>query len=158
MGIMSRPLQKTPQIFKKNKVFHDFSIKGIFCIFTSLYPRFRLSRAWQTIDLEEIYRLVSKILNFMACGSVLGRFFVFCKSFVASASKIYRISIELRTKFYRNSIEILTKLYRNSIEILSKFYRNSIEILSPGLELPRRESRNEINFDGFTLDFFMGSS
>ena len=44
----------------------------VFCIFTSLYGRFRLSHALQTIDLEEIYRLVSKILHFMACGSVLG--------------------------------------------------------------------------------------
>ena len=36
--------------------------------------RFRLSHALQTVDLEEIYRLVSKILAFMACGSVLNRF------------------------------------------------------------------------------------
>ena len=47
------------------------------------------SHALQTIDLEEVYRLVSKILNFMACGSVLGRFSVSCKNFVASASKFY---------------------------------------------------------------------
>ena len=83
-----------------------------FCLSTLLYGRFRLSHASQTIDLEEIYRLVSKTLNFMPCGSVLGRFCVQCKNFVASASK-----------FYRNSIEILSKFYRNSIEILSKFYR-----------------------------------
>ncbi len=36
--------------------------------------RFRLSHALQTVDLEDIYRLVSKILAFMACGSVLNRF------------------------------------------------------------------------------------
>ena len=48
----------------------------IFCLFTPLYWRFRLSRALQTIDIEEIYRSVSKILHFMACGSVLGRFSV----------------------------------------------------------------------------------
>ena len=70
-----------------------------FCLFTSLYGRFRFSRALQTIDLEEIYRLVSKILNFMACGSVLGRFCVSCKNFIASASKIYRKSKEILSKF-----------------------------------------------------------
>ena len=45
----------------------------VFYIFTSLYWRFRLSRALQTIDLQEIYRLVTKIRNFIACGSVLSR-------------------------------------------------------------------------------------
>ena len=49
----------------------------VFCIFTSLFRRFRLSRVSQTIDLEEIYRLVSKILNFAPYGSVLSRFCVF---------------------------------------------------------------------------------
>ena len=49
-----------------------------FCIFSSLYRRFRLSRVSQTIDLEEIYRLVSKILNFTSCDSVFGRFCVLC--------------------------------------------------------------------------------
>ena len=61
----------------------------VFCLFTSLYGRFRLSRASQTIDIEKIYRLVSKILNFMPCGTVLGRFCVQCENFVGSASKIY---------------------------------------------------------------------
>ena len=56
----------------------------VFCFFTPLYWRFRLSHALQTVDLEEIYRLVSKILHFMACCSVLGRFYVSCKNFVAS--------------------------------------------------------------------------
>ena len=55
----------------------------VFCLFTPLYRRFRLSRALQTIDLEEIYRLVSKILNFMACGSVLSRF---CVSYTISTA------------------------------------------------------------------------
>ena len=71
----------------------------VFCLFTSLRGRFRLSPVSQTIDLEEIYRLVSKILNFMACGSVLGRFFVSCKSFVGSASKFDRDPIEILSKF-----------------------------------------------------------
>ena len=59
----------------------------VFCLFTTLYACFRLSHALQTVDLEEIYRLVSKILNFMASGWVLGRFCVSCKNFAGSASK-----------------------------------------------------------------------
>ena len=46
----------------------------VFGPFTPFYHRFRLSSMFQTIDIEEIYRLVSKILNFMAYGSVLSRF------------------------------------------------------------------------------------
>ena len=88
----------------------------VFCLFTPLYGRFRLSRASQTIDIEKIYRLVSKILNFMPCGSVLGRFCVQCKNFVASASKFYRNSIEFLSKFYRNSNEILLKFYRSPMQ------------------------------------------
>ena len=49
----------------------------VFCLFTCLYRRFRLSRVSQSIDLDEIYRLVSKILNFTPCGSVFARFCVF---------------------------------------------------------------------------------
>ena len=122
--------------------FQDFSIRAlklaanrgktgryVFCLFTPLYGHFRLSHALQTVDLEEIYRLVSKILNFMACGSVLGRFSVSCTNFVGSASKIYRNSIEILSKFYRNSIEILSKFYRNSIEHLSNSNRNSTDLL-----------------------------
>ena len=101
----------------------------VFCFFTPLYWHFRLSHELQTIDLEEIYRLVSKILNFMACGSVLGRFSVSCKNFVASASKIYWKINEILSKFYRNSIEILSNFYRSSIENLSKSYRISNEFL-----------------------------
>ena len=54
----------------------------VFCLFTPLYRRFRLSRVSQSIDLDEIYRLVSKILNFTPCGSVFGRFWVLCASLV----------------------------------------------------------------------------
>ena len=88
--------------------FYDFSIRAFtlganhekqvftfFCLFTPLYGRFMLCRASQTIDIEKIYRLVSKILNFMAYGSVLDRFCVQCKNFVAWASKIYRNFIEI---------------------------------------------------------------
>ena len=46
----------------------------VFCLFTPLYRRFRLSRVLHAQDLDEIYRLVSKILNFMPCGSVFDRF------------------------------------------------------------------------------------
>ena len=35
----------------------------VFCFFTPLFRHFRLSRVFQTIDLEEIYRLVSKSFN-----------------------------------------------------------------------------------------------
>ena len=48
----------------------------VFCLFTPLYRRFRLSRVSHAQDLYEIYRLVSKILNFTPCGSVFGRFYV----------------------------------------------------------------------------------
>ena len=46
----------------------------VFCIFTPLYRRFRLSRAILTIQLIFLYRLVSKILNLTSYGSVLTRF------------------------------------------------------------------------------------
>ena len=48
----------------------------VFCLFTPLYRRFRLSRVWHAQDLDEIYRLVSKILNFTPCGLVFDRFCV----------------------------------------------------------------------------------
>ena len=122
-GLCADLCEKRPEYVKVMK-FHSFSFMGcskllqivektmlyVFCLSTPLDRRFMLCRASQTIDIEKIYRLVSKILNFMACGSVLGHFCVQCKNFVGSASKIYR-----------NSIEILSKLYRNYIEILSKF-------------------------------------
>ena len=49
-----------------------------FCLFTPLYRCFRLSRVLHAQDLDEIYRLVSKILNFTPCGSVFDRFCVLC--------------------------------------------------------------------------------
>ena len=77
-------------IFVDFRRFHDFFCGGaqicwksrkttfyVFCLFTPLDRRFRLSRASQTVDLDEIYRMVSKILDFMASGSVLSRFCVF---------------------------------------------------------------------------------
>ena len=90
----------------------------VFCLFTPLYWRFRLSHALQVIDLEEIQRLVPKIVNFMPCGSVS-----------EILMTIYGNSNEFLSKFFWNSKEILLKCYRNSIEILLKFYWNSIEIL-----------------------------
>ena len=61
----------------------------VFCLFTPLYRRFRLSRVSQSIDLDEIYRLVSKILNFTPCGSVFERTCILWKNIVESPSKIY---------------------------------------------------------------------
>ena len=60
----------------------------VFCLFTPLYRRFRLSRVSQSIDLDEIYRLVSKILNFTPCGSVFDRFCVEALKMVENLMKI----------------------------------------------------------------------
>ena len=51
---------------------HRFAKNQVLCFLglTSLYRRFKLSHASQKIDLEEIYRLLSKNHNFMPCGSV----------------------------------------------------------------------------------------
>ena len=57
---------------------HEKTMFLVFCLFTPLYRRFRLSRVWHAQEHEEIYRLVSKILNFMAYGSVFERFCVSC--------------------------------------------------------------------------------
>ena len=59
----------------------------VFCLFTPLYRRFRLSRVSQRIDLDEIYRLVSKILNFTPCGSVFDRFCVEALKMAENAEK-----------------------------------------------------------------------
>ena len=59
----------------------------VFCLFTPLFRRFRLSRVSQSIDLDEIYRLVSKILNFTPCGSVFDRFCVEAFKLVESLEK-----------------------------------------------------------------------
>ena len=64
----------------------------VFGLFTPLYRRFRPSRVLQTIELEKIYRFVSKIIDFMPYGSVLSRFCV-----------LYRFSIHL-FKIYVKSI------------------------------------------------------
>ena len=55
---------------------HEKTMFYVFCLFTPLYRRFRLSRVWHAQEHEEIYRLVSKILNFIPCGSVFDRFCV----------------------------------------------------------------------------------
>ena len=106
----------------------------VFCLFTPLYRRFRLSRAYQSIDLDEIYRLVSKILNFMPCGSVFDRFCVEKRSKWLKISwksmKIYWKSVENLMKIYRTSNENLMKIYWTSIGNLLKIYRIFIEYLS----------------------------
>ena len=48
----------------------------VFCLLTPLYRRFRLSRVSHAQECEDIYRLVSKILNFTPFGSVFDRFCV----------------------------------------------------------------------------------
>ena len=81
----------------------------VFWLFTPLYRRFRLSRVCQTIDLEEIYGLVSTILNFTPCGSVFGRFSV--------PHNRHRESIENLWNVYRTSIEHLSNIYRTSMDL-----------------------------------------
>ena len=100
----------------------------VFCLFTPLYGRFRLSRASQTIDIEKIYRLVSKILNFMPYGSVLSRFCVQCKNFVASASKIYRNSNEILSKSYL--LNTKTDQYRATRHEIENFWYQSIHLFN----------------------------
>ena len=95
------------------------TVFSIFWLFTPLYRRFRLPHICQTIDLEEIYRLVSNILNFKACGSVFGSFLCFTEEYRRSV-------IENLSKIYRTSIEHLSNIYRTSIEHVSKIYRTSI--------------------------------
>ena len=80
-GIMCRP-------HGKMYFFVDFSIKALklaanrekqvftFFAFLSPYIGFRPSRVCQKIELEKIYRFVSKIIDFMAYGSVMSRFCV----------------------------------------------------------------------------------
>ena len=74
----------------------------VFCLFTPLYRRFRLSRVSQRIDLDEIYRLVSKILNFMPCGSVFDRFCVLLENIHENLLKIYRKSSDNLVKICQN--------------------------------------------------------
>ena len=74
----------------------------VFCLFTPLYRRFRLSRVSQRIDIDESYRLVSKILNFMPCGSV---FDLFCVEVLRMAEHLMKI-YENPMKILRKSMEI----------------------------------------------------
>ena len=68
----------------------------VFCLFTPLYRRFRLSRVSQSIDLDEIYRLVSKILNFTPCGSVFDRFCVEALKMAENLMKIYENRMKIQ--------------------------------------------------------------
>ena len=45
-------------------------VPTFFAFLPPLYRRFRPSGALQTIDIEEIYRFISKIIHFMPSGSV----------------------------------------------------------------------------------------
>ena len=95
-----------------------------FAFFTPLYRRFRLSRVPQTQEREEIYRLVSKILNFTPCGSVFDRFCVLWENIYENLWK----SIENLWKIYWTSIENLLKICWTSIENLLKIYRKSMTL------------------------------
>ena len=77
-----------------------------FCFFTPLYRRFRLSHVSRTIDLDEIYRLVSKIFNFMPYGSVLSRFCV-----------LYRFSIDFRYMLDGFQIDFKQMLHTFQIDV-----------------------------------------
>ena len=89
-----------------------------FAFLPPLYRCFRLSRASQTIDLEEIYRLVSKNLNFPPCGSVLVRF----------RQMFDRCSIDARQMFDRCSIGVRQMFDRCSIDVRQMFDRCSIDV------------------------------
>ena len=56
------------------------------------YRRFRLSRGFPTIYLENIYIFLSKLLNFRPHGSVLSRFFFFFEY-------LHRCSLDLYSDF-----------------------------------------------------------
>ena len=77
----------------------------VFCLFTPLFRRFRLSRAWHAQDLDEIYRLVSKILNFTPCGSVFDRFCVLWENIDENLLKTQWNSDENLLKIYWKSSE-----------------------------------------------------
>ena len=107
----------------------------VFCLFTPLYRRFRLSRVSQRIDLDEIYRLVSKILNFMPCGLVFDRFCVLKENTDENLLKIYWRS----TKIYEilQNVRKSMKVSWKSMEIYEilqnvrksmKLYWKSMEI------------------------------
>ena len=91
---------------------HEKTMHYVFCLFTPLYRCFNISRVSQTQDLDEIYRLVSKILNFMPCGSVFDRFCVEALKMVKHLMKIH----ENLMKIYGNQ--------RKSMNIIWKYMKN----------------------------------
>ena len=95
----------------------------VFCLFTPLYRRFRLSRVSQRIDLDEIYRLASKIVNFTPCGSVFDGFCV-------EALKIAKKSKENLMKIWWKSYGNLLKTYENlrNLKKCKKSYENLLKI------------------------------
>ena len=99
----------------------------VFCLFTPLYRRFRLSRVSQRIDLDEIYRLVSKILNFTPCGSVFDRFCVEALKMVENLMKIYWKSMEILWKSMEN-LWISTKsnkMYKNLRKPIKNLWKST---------------------------------
>ena len=80
MGIRSRPLEKITYFLQNDEIFHVGAQIGcksrkttfyVFWLFTPLFRRFTLSGVVHREELFEIYRFISKILHFMASGSVL---------------------------------------------------------------------------------------
>ena len=66
--------------FRCAKLLESPKNQGFTCFaFLSLISALRLSRVSKSIDLDEIYRLVSSIFHIIACGSVLGRAGVFAR-------------------------------------------------------------------------------
>ena len=105
----------------------------VLCLFTPLFRRFRLSGVSKTIDLDETYRLVSKMFNFMPCGSVL------------SKSSANRRQIELGSVFF-----LLPATFGRFADDLPTTFagranRRQIELGSVFLELPT-------TFGGFADD------
>ena len=138
MGIKCRPLGNITFFAKMTRFSCRCSnwlqiTKNNFLHFLAFYPlvrRFTLSGVVHVKELDEIYRSVSKNLNFMASGSIFENLSKINRKSIENLLKIYRKSIENRSKIYRKayrkSIENRSKTYRKSIENLSKIYRTPI--------------------------------
>ena len=113
-----------------------------FSLFTPLFRRVTLSSVAHASGFDEIYRSVSKIINFMASGSISENLSKIYRKPIEHLSKIYRESIEHLSNIYRTSIETLSNIYRNSIEHLSNIYRTSIESPSK-IWIPSQKAWNE---------------
>ena len=105
---------------------HEKTMLYVFCLFTSLYRCFRLSRVSQTQEREEIYRLVSKIINFTTCGSLFDRFCVLWKNIVEPPSKIYIKCMKISENLWKSMkiYEIYENLWK-SMKIIENHRKSS---------------------------------